>query len=937
MIFMQRVKESLKKTVAGFPNNSYLLLSFFLALLILFFLSSMKQQINADSGSIIIDMRISADGQANLWVNDQTKPPFTNKIISNERRQYQFPGITGDIKYIRIDPMPGVSGQTIKIYGIEIKGANGEGNKLTPKEISSWNVYGGPSGQLKEGFVEYVTGPNTSLVSETSYSLVTFYPKFVHKISDIINSLDNLNIILMMLTALLIVCSLSRYCYAHVLILIFTIFYLSIFSKFIAHINFGSIPVDRAVGLAAFNGQTLFPGKVFILLSFFSAVVGSALLLFLDKRRKVTSLNSITNNYSNVSWWGFFAILIFGFICFIPNIDNLAPRHSIVWGGMYVPFWDSDNAVTWAYMIKNGLIPFKDFWYPYAFSYLFDLAQPWGGLFQCAVTVLLLMATYYLVATIAYGKNWAGLFFTVFIVIGGIPAQNTLPFPQPERHLFPFVVSLAYLLISSKTRKNINIYLFWIASCLSLALDPSQIIYAIPSIGLIFGLNLYKNRKDDWKIIIRNSIFDFSMPIVFFALIISYLYLNGITTNMEKFYFEMGSISNYMAVPTSLNTTIFDYLDFRYFLVSAPFLFFGIGLFEFLSPKNLDKTISGAIMVVSLVGITQLQKHIVRPIDWSLFYSSAFGICLYSAFILKRNLLSARVIIGSVLGIFLAIIINSGQFDQLKIKFKSTFINFEKTNFLLLGNQDAREAFANNLFSSEKLRAFKDERALIQDLSNYPSGAQSFYSPTDNQILYVLAGMRAPYQINGFNMSPIFEQEKTIDYLKINNIKYLIIDPSKLNFDGFSYAVRLPILYRYMYRNYVFSHEFGKYKIFQLKKPGEKLSLKKWISVLGSEVNLGYIPNFSTLTYDNVSSCNDDCNDILKISLHTNVQDKLIKIPFESVNQKIYVTFIAKKNNLNYQINLNRLWFWDDDFTAKDASDYDIKFYKSNLYKNLLY
>jgi hypothetical protein len=902
-------------------SNWHSLIGFFLVLIFLYFSFQIKDQVYADSGAIEIDMFVNSGGRTNLWVNDQSKPPLTANLEKNVRKKYVFKGIYEDIKYLRIDPVPGTSNKVVKIFNVEIKGADGRGIKLSPEDLGSWTAYGSNGTKILNDGIEYLTGENTILVSERKYDIFTYYPKILHSFIDYISRINSLTSLLMFLFFGLIFLGISNKSWINIPLVFAIVISLHFASKYLAQNNYGSISVDKSVGLAAFSGHSLTPNSHYILfMVLMSFLIPLAFSRFCKVKNKI-DIPVENNEKINSTTSEIFIIFLFTSIFLFPDFSSISPRNVIAWGGMYVPNWDSDNAVAWAYMVSEGLLPFKDFWYPYAFSFLYDFMQPWGFLFQYLVTISLLTALYFLVKKITGGLILAGAVCISVILLGGFPSQNILIFPQPERHLLPFVIALSFLIAINSHKPKYWIYLFSAVTCGAILLEPSQVVYAAPSILVVCCLYLFQKTELSLKRRAKVIFLIFLMPALFLSLLLLLicLFQQEASKNISDMYLQMQSISNYMAVPTGIDTSIGSYADFRYFLICSPFIFFTFGFFKYLNGNSSSRILHQAIMVVSLIGIFQLQKHIVRPINWALFYSLFLSTIFYISYILNGKNKLKIFFTNFMLGVFFMILVNTGSLNNISNKLSTIYSRFVNAKLEISKSFSEDNYYANKLFSSKRLRAYDEELKLVKYLNLDTPGAPKFYSMPDNPILYVIAKKIPPYQINGFSMSPVFEQKKIVEFLKNNDITYIVIDPSKNSIDGFSYTVRLPELYKFAVKNYSIDKEFGKFYIAKKASNNQQINLDAWSKVIGSEVNLGYIPNYSKIIDElNSEKCIVECESILKVKIPTGNYDSNISIPVVVKGVKFTIKFSRKPELGIIYIPLDKIWFWPTDGNVKN-------------------
>ncbi len=248
-------------------ERAFFVLAFILVLSAMLALASLKTRIDADRGSVLVDMVVNVSESSNMWVNDQTQRPMNVKLLPDVRKVYEFSGVTDEIRYIRLDPVPGINGATIRIYKVEIQSPAGGKLSLGPNELAKWQVFNGSRVALTDNYIEYVSAQNIILTTDAKYHLEMAFPAFVHNVANVIFDLSRFNIILGFYFLCLIFASIWSRSWAHVGIVSAVLIGLISLSKYVATANYGSISVSKAVGLAAFSGHSLKPNSMFIALS----------------------------------------------------------------------------------------------------------------------------------------------------------------------------------------------------------------------------------------------------------------------------------------------------------------------------------------------------------------------------------------------------------------------------------------------------------------------------------------------------------------------------------------------------------------------------------------------------------------------------------------------------------------------------------------------
>jgi hypothetical protein len=885
-----------------FKNNFFYFLPL-ISLIFVFFIVFIKQNVINDRASILVEMSTSAIVQSNLWVNDQSKRPITNNLSSIKKNTYIFHGIDQDINYLRFDPIPGVGNTSIKIFKISIRSPVGHDFIILPADISKWQILDGKITNLNNEYIELLSSKNIILVSNLPYKVHLNFPSLIHKFNKYVNELRYIYLLFYISFFVSVL-----YCFKNqpksflwVLGLIPLVFIAS--SHFIAGSSLGQIQVDKAVGIVAYSGKSLIPNSLFLYSTILFVIIIAFLFACLDKKR----IKAIKAEQTSIAltFLDFFPYILI-FIYLFPDLSNDYPRHVITWNGMLVPNFDSDNAMTWAYMIKKGLVPFKDFWYPYGFSYIFDFPFPLGKfLFASVSFIYFSLFIFYLKATTKI-SSFSTIFITLVLLIGNIPNNNELIYPQPERHLLAFVLIFSYIYLRNKNSLKPLIF-FWLLLCLTFLIEPSQVIYAALGLGLIFGVDLLNTHKVNLKIVFIKFIREFFVGLLFVVAIVSILKLKGFFPNVSDFYLEMDTVASYMAFPTNLTFNLKSLITLNFFLVFTPFLLLGIGIYKAIKNPNWSNNLALVLLSCGAIGVMQIQKHSIRPIDWALFYSASLGIFIFLLLLLNEYKLKINAYIKyNIFLLFFLYLYTNGslmnftarifQFDD---KIKYTMNSFKLLNEKSYG--------ALNIFPPN-LNAYKDEKILIETLHNKYKNP-TFYSLPDNPILYLIADNNPPYQINGFSLSPIFEQKKIINDLKKNQVQFIIIEPNKNYIDGFSYTVRLPLIYKYVTQNYTFDFETSRFMVFRLKKSSEDINFNGWSKALSDSIDFGHLLSSSNYKEKTNVTCIQNCKDFLKITLDDHNLDR-ISFDLRLNSQNFKISFNCVYGQKDYLINLDNLWFY---------------------------
>ena len=616
------------------------------------------------------------------------------------------------------------------------------------------------------------------------------------------------------------------------------------------------------------------------------------------------------------------------FVYFFPDIYNSLARHGVKYNNLYIPNFDTDVSLTWSYMIFNGMIPIKDFWYPYSGSYIFDLPSPIGEfilfLYLCFIFSILFYLLYKIFDLLDYDKNstlFLSFVTTLIIILGSLTFIKPI-FPQPERHLLPFLFVFSYFVNINKQDK-FSIILFWLIALVLIFFEVSQLLYCLPSVIFLIIYDRFF-LKNPYKAILKNNVILSSIPILFTLIILLIFYKHNLLDKLLMI-FDGSAITHYMAMPYSFKLGSGNILTEKAFFILFPFLIFSTGLFFITHQKKSLNFLPPLIVCCGLIGLFNLYKHGIRPIDWAIFYSIFFGVFLICLHIdrmmlsIKQNRIYKLLQIPISSFLFLSFLFfhfisgsvldySLGKIMSLKSRVNSALspVFFDVNNNLDVPSK----------FDDRKLVNYKESIKFVKSFKAY-TNSNNLLVLTDDPVIYPLMKIKPPYQINGFSLSPFSEQKLYIDQWENKKWDYVVINKNKLFIDGFSYIVRLPLVYSYLLSNYSPEIEFDDYFLF--KRDDGKVSKNRnninfYSKLFGNNIYFSHsFLNSSKSLNDLCEDYEKNCGKYIHVILNNNNNNKVISDKIEIsvlLRNEIYSIFFNTNNNkLDYYIPINNIWF----------------------------
>lgn len=863
--------------------------------------------------ALVLDLRVSAGTRLEVYVNENFNEPLFGQLIPGQRKQYKLKGLIEDIRSLRIYPGE-ASGAEIDLFGIWTEDAKGPFARIPAEAIANWNVANLTSLGVQDSAARFVARSNDPiLMAQTRIALRTNLPAPVAKFVNLMRFPRSATLIVIILGSLVLLAASAfggaRVAHPLIAIACSTITVLCVLA--LGGLYHPLAPIDTAVGQAGFHGLSATPGSLGILCSILlCATVAAGFALFSRKRH--TSPDAAGQDTPNSTARGArgrqracILVLVVGiFLYFFPNIEGLLQH----WLSQQIaPDWDGNNGLIWDYMAHIGSLPFRDFWYPYSGMFVFGLPAPTGPLLLAGYKIGIFVIAFYALYILT-NRNWVlAALAVIALIIGGATAV----YWGNDRYLQSLSVALIYLAID-RDRRRIQAahFWFWAACGFSLFFEPAQLAYAAPAVLTKILLDLAMDRPFARAAIVGRLARDFAIPALFLIAYLAVAVVNGQIANIADFYLGLGDQALASAQPTNLRQAVTDLFSVRFLIVVAPMAMIGIGLYDRIRAGRAGSRAGDTLLVLGLVGAMILQKHLVRPIDWQLFVVPALGCFAYAALARRRRTLLETAAAGALLGAYIATLsltgVLTGQWEHLKTG--------PARLYAFLASDPVRVAAANDQrFAPARFVRFKDETRLAARLRTLSAAGEpaAVFVLTDNQALYILLEQHPPYHANAYNSSPLYEQRKVLQWLTDHTPRFAVLDRTKLTFDAFQTAIRVPLYYNYVIEHYVPQETVGALELLRQRQPDEPVATAFWRATLGDTLDFGHFPRASSARRLPPCTARAACQNFLKITIE-NPPDRAgrLHIPFNADGFDFAVAFNTVPGSRTYFLSLDRIWFW---------------------------
>jgi hypothetical protein len=862
--------------------------------------------------TISVDLQASRGKYLQVYLNDLTLPPLSQALQPGVRRTYVF-DIADDVLLLRIDPTDAAAA-TVEVFAVEVAEASGARVRFGPAELRAWNranvvSIGGDAAvdrfQTTTDDPALWTTPNIVLRSRIPAGL-----------RPVLATLRSPNFLLeacaMGWLAWVVAGVARRERWGYLPITgtaLASVFWLV---PLVASLAERPPPVDVAVGRAAVMGESLWARQMSVLAAVLAtALVGSIAGLVGGKRRQREDANDPgdasapppADGRSGTRWLAAACVVVVAG-AFVPDLrGSLEAAHA----QRFMPQWDEANVLYWKYLISRGALPYRDFWYPYGGFSAFDQPAPVGTLSR-AVYALALFWLFALAFYRASGRRvGATCAATAVLIVGGWTGL----FHALHRYLLAVDVLLSFLAIGATCAAGWGAYaLFWFACSLALFFEPPQLVYAAPGIAIAVIFDLLDQPVGDRRRIAAHLVRAAVVPVVAAVAFLAWLWHRGQLEGFLAFNLALGDTAAYAALPTDVVFYARAPQSAAFLVLVTPCLLIGIGLFERLRSGAGGGAASWRVPIgLGSVTTMMLQKFLVRPNEQQLAYLVPLALLSVVFLAPGRRSSADRVVLGFILGAGVAAFVINGGTNAVAHRLIGAPARLV-SGWSALRDATWLQEVNRTAFAESRFVWFTEERALADRLRTLSGdGSPRVFALSDAPALYIILGQVA-YHANLYNASPIYEQRRIVDWLSSGEVPWVVFDPAQLSFDGFAKAVRSPLVFARVARDYVPEGREGAYEIARRRRPGEPVALDYWRDKLGATVYLGHVPRWSSVA--RLKPCLGQgaaCQEVVAVALDPAAPTP-VSVPFEIQGLRYKVTFEAVPGVTRYYVSLERIWFW---------------------------
>jgi hypothetical protein len=878
--------------------------------------------------SIEVDMEVGRGNLVELYLNDLRLDPYRTQVLEGRRHVYRFDKLPHEITLLRLDPTEQRDTRVI-IYSITVKSGDRVVREFEPSELKDWTLanFSAPA-EDAGGLVMSSTTNDPILWTSPALRLSGAQ---LAKSSAFVDESDGPFVLVATAFLLVLLARTSTRAGRLQAVLIAAASCVGFPVLFaIKHIDLLPPPVTTTVGYASYHSYSkaneILSG-VLIMLILIGLGYGCAKWV-----GRKEAAGSGAEEFAGAGppsrqrwiWMAHAGVFVFLFLYFFPYI--LGVFQSMSRAEYRYDSWDAANTLIWSALINKGFIPYRDFWYPYGGFYLQLLRFPAGPIWVIVHCTVLLWCFYLVLLKIAERRLAQTL-----VMFGAVLVPILLNMLGGwHRYLMPATVVFFYAAICDirrwewKTHLPFTALAGYVCFC-----EPPQIICAACGIAVHCGLEAaarfqgssFRDRlASSWQVL-RPRLILIGGPILAGVGGAALVYAaNGMLPGLWDFEKSVADIGDYSAAPSDMARWMLPVLqpDTIFLLL---FLAAAYAAYRWVRLKGASDPLGTALITLCGAGFVAMQKQIVRPhimTQWRVYPYVAmvlFGLMVWRERKLSRMVIA--IFLGCIAGIAAHEKFFSAIFDS---DFKGAPHNVIAVADLLLHQRKEIDQANDALYARSRFEAFTQQNAVVDNLTDacglHPQ--DSVFVLGDDLVFYILLNQETPYSTNVYNESPIYEQQKVLDWLNRRDPRFVIwapgAAPQTLAFDVVPNVVRLPLIYSHIVQNYKFLRVVGPYHILARRAATESPDLNYWRQTLGTSIDLGGIPRRARLaSYDTCEGDKARCDALLVVRYPQSapVPRSKLKVMVEAAGSPFQVQLDVAPGQREYVVNMNRLWFWN--------------------------
>ncbi|MGE3975627.1 MAG: hypothetical protein AB7F59_13960 [Bdellovibrionales bacterium] len=578
--------------------------------------------------------------------------------------------------------------------------------------------------------------------------------------------------------------------------------------------------------------------------------------------------------------------------------------------------WDQSVFWVWSQAVHKGLLPYVDFWFPYAGSYKMLAPTP-DSLLRLFVHEAIVMF-FLILGLFRTFENSTHKLAIVLLLLAWAMLDET--FLTWHRYLIPstFCLLIPDFFLKQKVPK-IYAVVFGLYCAYVFQYEPNLFFYPVLAVFFFMAYAVLNKRLG---LVLKNAYPAIVCLLLGVSVFFVSLYLKNQWSGFVSLYETLGVALEYGGINTDLHRWYQIGHSAQQVSWLAVHILSALGaltLMRFLTqaPEKKLERLGFGLFIFGLTLFPLLQKQLLRPhiidqIALQTFVGLISMLLLWECFLKQKS----KIFFWGALSFIVLSFSYSGSYSYRSLGILLSSVYKMITSQDVLRHSDEIERARNHFYSeasfTEALPNILDEVSRLKELVK----DREFFVLGDFSQVYGFLGQTPYFHSTLYERSPIFEQAYTIKELERRKPELVLWrrvpgeENKQLYMDQVPYFLRTPLIFKYVIKNFQWKTRVGDFDV--LERHEYPSSEQFWLKSLGRDIDLGYLPALSS--FHRAKGCEPHETSHCRIFLKLSVEEKLepsekLVLSSESALGSVSLSLSIFGNQQVYLIDWNRIWF----------------------------
>lgn len=569
--------------------------------------------------------------------------------------------------------------------------------------------------------------------------------------------------------------------------------------------------------------------------------------------------------------------------------------------------WDAANLHVWRLFVDIGLVPMKDFFFPYGNQWLYGI-RSFGPLIEWLAQVAMLVLAAWSLWRLSGGRTLR--------VLGCMLALLVLaPWSEGPRYLPALLIATTYAAVGpARHSRLVRGHIMLFAACLEAGfIEPDLLLYGLVGVVLVLVGEAMAGALS-WRFRLARALAIDAIPIVAAIIAVVSVWLaTGTAANNLRFFGDLTAVSAQSAPdeatfgPLALQVL---HVNQDLLVAAIPALLTSAGLLWARYGRRDQSEVGSILLAAAGVSLVLLMKHFVRPIQPQMLELAVIALGWSAILLWRADSLLRAAFCGAAIAALIPIADRNFAAPPLHYLWNglASPVRAARSIGVVFDGSARSRAFRDRL-NPARFAGWPDTTIFAEFVTTvHPPPVPSFAIVGDAQMTYFLLRQRPPYETELYDAAPIPEQREMLRRLERSRPAY-VIWREDFSWDGVPYWVRDPLIFTWMVANYEPVRLFGPVDVLRRRRAGELPASAFWRSRLAASEDLGYIPSLSAAGSARSCTGGPGC---VQYALVTGSARNGVTVTFrvESGSDTYSVAMRTRASAHESLVRLDRLWFW---------------------------